>query len=80
MAISVPMVCRHPGDLALKNFIFLSPAPGDFPHIALSDCANLATRVPPKCIYFRQDGVEFIFSSPIWRYIATISSTDGDRA
>jgi hypothetical protein len=37
--------------------------------------AKLATRVPPQYIFNRQHEAEFIFSSPIWRYIATISST-----
>jgi hypothetical protein len=81
MAISVPMI------YFLVAILANQPSRISFScrqHLAISltviclIVANLATRVPPKCIYFRQRGVEFIFSSPIWRYIATILSTACD--
>jgi hypothetical protein len=37
--------------------------------------ATVASRVPPKYIYVRQPGGRYIFSSPIWRRIATNAPT-----
>jgi hypothetical protein len=39
--------------------------------------ATVASRVPPKYIFFRQPGGQYIFSSPIWRRIATNAPTGG---
>jgi hypothetical protein len=44
--------CRHSGELALKNSIFLSPAPGDFPHINLFDCRHSGDQGTPQMHLF----------------------------
>jgi hypothetical protein len=66
---------RHSGDPVLENFIFLSPADGDVSDNNFFPIATVASRVPPKYIFFRQPGGQYIFSSQIWRRIATNAPT-----
>ncbi len=68
--------CRHRGETARQDFIFLSPATGDMSRLYFFFLlANLANRVPTKTYVSRQVGGQFIFISPIWRNFATNECT-----
>jgi hypothetical protein len=61
--------CRHRGETVREDFIFLSPAPGDMPHLNFFFfIANLANLDTHKTYIFARLEVNLIFSANLAKF------------